>query len=387
MSPSGKNISNIFFGNPDIASKAKSRFVSYYMSIYFNIISKMTNEIHYLDFFSGPGKFKDGTLTVPLNVLKSTKDINGISYFFNDLYQIESLKNNIINSNFKNSLNKCIFSSDDCSIKDMSKYIPKTGAIISYVDSFSHLLSNTDFIAKLIEPSYSDCVLFINFDNIIRHYMNEKEKKHFLIFFGSEAHFEKMKQDVLCNDKYKWDAKVHLLLKDYVDRLSKEIKRQIFCLPVFFKSSNEASNTSHVILIISKNKKGIICVRESFSPKKYYELDDTLKNTYFNIRKSSFVVFEENPFQTRLFDYNELYYEEILEYININEENAVNIDQLLDIIDEKFQLTNKYCCAFSKKYVKEALHYLEKNEKIKIKCIGKRNNNCFNKNVLIYKEI
>ena len=129
----------------------------------------MTNEIHYLDFFSGPGKFKDGTLTVPLNVLKSTKDINGISYFFNDLYQIESLKNNIINSNFKNSLNKCIFSSDDCSIKDMSKYIPKTGAIISYVDSFSHLLSNTDFIAKLIEPSYSDCVLFINFDNIIRH--------------------------------------------------------------------------------------------------------------------------------------------------------------------------------------------------------------------------
>lgn len=383
-----RNISDRFHADPDIASKAKSIFVSYYMSLYFKIIKGTVSKINYLDFFSGRGKFDDGTYSVPLNVLNASKDIGNISYFFNDKNEIDVLKKNIKDSDFGNILDKCTFSKCDCSKDNMKKFIPDDGAILAYVDSFSHLLSNTKFISSLIEPDYSDCVLFINFQNIIRHYNQENEKNHFIEFFGSEEHFKEMKIRVLDKRDIKWDKKVYELLRDYIVRLSKEVAKPIYCLPVFFKVSDEASNTSHVILIISKNKTGIERIRESFSPKDFNNLDDSLKNSYFNIRNGSFVVFEENIFQKKLFDFNEDYFKSVLNYLGVGLENAITRDSLYDFINNEFYNKHKYCSAISKKYLNKALKYLEKEKLIKVTNTGarKRVEGTFGNNVLIYKE-
>lgn len=389
MSKYNKEKAKKFFENPDIASRAKTRLVSYYMSLYFNIIrNTVKGRIHYLDFFSGPGLYGDGTLTVPLNVLKCTKDLYDIDYYFNDLNLIDELKQNIQSSGLGDMLCKCKFTEEDCSTADMENYIPKSGALISYVDSFSHLLTNTSFVKKLIEPRYSDCVIFINFSNIIKRYKIEEEKKHFLVFFGSLENFEKMKREVLSNENIVWDKKVQILLKDYLDRLTKCVGSKLYSLPIFFKATEEDTNTNNVILIISKNITGIDRIRKSFSPSGYNQCDDTLKNSYFNIRKSSFVVYENNIRQVQLFDFDEMYYEEILKYIEIGKDNAVTRDDLCKYIDETFLKKNSYCCAFSEKYINKALKSLENEGKIKTYYIGtrKRPKGTFGKDVFIYRE-
>ena len=77
-----------FFDEQKEKSKVKTEIVINFLNIYLNIISnsKWTKgkDIYYIDLFSGPGVYKDGVSSTPIeimNMLENMKDIlmeNGI---------------------------------------------------------------------------------------------------------------------------------------------------------------------------------------------------------------------------------------------------------------------------------------------------------------------
>ncbi len=118
--PAGSATTDNFFNEQKEKSRGKTEivinFLNIYLNIYLNIISNSKwgkdRDIYYIDLFSGPGVYKDGTCSTPIEIMnmlanmKNRVAANKVHFVFNDENQnfVNCLKENIINHIYYNSI-------------------------------------------------------------------------------------------------------------------------------------------------------------------------------------------------------------------------------------------------------------------------------------------
>lgn len=349
---------DIFDSNPDEGTLTKTNLVCSYYALFLRIC-KNTNpnrKIKYFDLFCGPGTFKNGIESVPIRLLKMINKIgiNNIELYFNDnkKFYIEKLKENIKNnSEISNLIEICNFSNKDARDFNIQDLIRKDDIVLSYIDPSGHVGVSVDRVSSLINNYFSDLVLFININSVLRHISVENERENYISLCGTEANYERFK--VLMNNKNICnEEKYDIFVKDFLDRLRKKMRMSIYCLPIILRYSGEQTEVFAYLLVISKSMKGI---------DKAKDIKD--EYNYLHIQKGRIIGYEEQKcmINFNLFDDGSA---ELLNYIPSN--RLVSREELIKNIDECFVNKYGYVSAYGEKTLNMFLRDLETNEKIEV---------------------
>ncbi len=87
-----------WFDEPSPESKTKIDIVTEYFDAWSNVLAAKSPQLAYVDLFSGPGRYVDGTESVPLCILKKTiekKLQSKVVAIFNDRDFCDELRNNV----------------------------------------------------------------------------------------------------------------------------------------------------------------------------------------------------------------------------------------------------------------------------------------------------
>ena len=292
-----------FFDQPKEKSKIKVYIVTEFFKTYFSIINRrgFSEEIYYIDLFSGPGIYKDGTRSTPMvlmDIVESFKDDdirNKLVMLFNDE-----------NSEYYNTLNqqvvqhpvypklkhKPIVLNKKASEVDLTTYYSNQKPKFSFIDPWGYIDVSAEQISKLVKSIGSDCVLFFNSNRILQDLGKSHSKSHMQKIFGSRyEEAVSVQQDRSLSQYSKAHKFVSLFSQNLYDTYFAGLKSKgyrLFVLP-FAVEQDEVEKISHYLLFITKNHKAIsemkkIMVKKSntFSEILGYDNKDLLTISLFS---------------------------------------------------------------------------------------------------------
>ena len=304
------SITDNFFVEQSEKSAIKSAIVSNFFKVYLRIISKRyeNEEIYYIDLFSGPGMYDDGSKSTPLYIMDALEAYNDNKVFdrfhfvFNEDNKVyyDKLVDNIKSHTLYTRLNnKPIITNQSAEQIDLSVYAKGNNPVFSFVDPFGYKSTSAKQIWDLVHGIGSDCIFFFNANRIIMDFKKDNKEQIFRELFGDyyselgnklskiQSHHEKM-------------AKVleafSMNLKDLVK--SKPYNYQLFVLPFGF-AFDDRERESHYLLFITKNHKAV-CEMKSIMSKvansicEFYSFDSKKINqlSFFNIQDDAYVNFK-----------------------------------------------------------------------------------------------
>ncbi len=196
-----------FFEIPKEHSLIKNAIVKKYFDAWSNVLSQKNKFINYIDFFSGQGKFENGTDSTPLNILNLIASKPKLSSccktFFNDydIANYELLTNNIrSNPFFQNISNKIqvynitVDENIINTLKDL-KEIDLKYPTLSYLDPFGYKGLLIDLMRYLIQGFGNEIILFFNFNRINAALSNKMFDLNMKYIFGA-SEFTKLKSEI-----------------------------------------------------------------------------------------------------------------------------------------------------------------------------------------------
>lgn len=258
---------DFFFDSPSEQSKIKARIVTSYFSAWSKVMCHnwpSSTEIGYVDLFSGPGVYQDGSESVPLllvkEVLNNSELLTRMWFLFND-----QSENNI------NDLKKYIKNVDVCDILDKRiQYSTKTidekfasdirinaqGPILSFVDPFGYKGLTIDLISKLIKNNGSDCIFFFNYNRINMALSSNTKFDEYLgsIFGATRVSSLKTELKGLTAEK-----REPIVLNALITALKDNNANYV--LPFKFYRTDMV-RTSHFIIFVSKHKRGCSIMKQ-----------------------------------------------------------------------------------------------------------------------------
>ena len=225
----GRSITDDFFVEQTEKSAIKSAIVYNFFKVYIRIINaKFNKKIYYIDLFSGPGKYDDGTASTPIHILNAIEAYDNsllIQCVFNerDKEYFDKLKNNVINHEVYNNLAyKPIITNVDAADVDLSQYLKGNVPAFSFVDPFGYKGTSVEQIWQLVHNVGSDCVFFFNANRIIMDFDKPNKDRDFSKLFG-EYYDELSKKIQNCPSHY---SKMKLVLKAFTMNLQNVVYRQ-----------------------------------------------------------------------------------------------------------------------------------------------------------------
>ena len=260
-------IDSDFFDESREQSRVKSAIVSKYFEAWARVIMgyqdhnpqllEKEKKIAYIDLFSGPGKYKDGTESTPLVVLKKALQDDRMRErlitIFNDKEStnIASLEKESRNLPGIEKLKfKPIFSTEEVG-EDIVRLFEKTKLIptLFFVDPWGYKGLSLRLIKSAIKDWGSDCIFFFNYRRINMGLNNPLFKEHMNALFGEE------RAEELGEELKPLSVEERELL--VIEELCQALKRfeLRFVLPFRFKDSN-GRRTSHHLILVSKHPKG-----------------------------------------------------------------------------------------------------------------------------------
>ena len=243
----------------------KAKIVSNYFTAWSRIMCQnwaSSIPIGYVDLYSGPGIYQDGSISVPIMLIKTVLNdprlCNRFWFYFND-----QDRNNILN------LKKTIEGMDD-KLERKIQYSVKTvdgeytdaikinskGPILSFVDPFGYKGLTNNLINKLIENNGSDCIFFSNYNRInMALSSNTKFDDSLENIFGKQrvAILKKELQDLSAEEREP------IVLNALIESLEENSANYV--LPFKFYSA-EMLRTSHFIVFVSKSKLGCSIMKQ-----------------------------------------------------------------------------------------------------------------------------
>lgn len=258
---------DVFFETPSEQSKVKAKIVSSYFSAWSRIMCKNwygSTEIGYVDLFSGPGVYQDGSESVPLLLVKRTLSdsqlTNRMWFYFNDndADNIFNLKQNVGDIDVDKRLEKRIkYDTKTIDERYAANVIIKSkGPILSFVDPFGYKGLTIELINKLIENNGSDCIFFFNYNRInMALSSNTKFDEYLESIFG----FSRVK---LLKEELKGlsveERELHV-----INALISTLKNNNanYVLPFKFYRTDMV-RTSHFIVFVSKHKRGCSIMKQ-----------------------------------------------------------------------------------------------------------------------------
>ncbi len=334
-----------FFDEQKEKSKVKTEIVINFLNIYLNIISnsKWTKgkDIYYIDLFSGPGVYKDGVSSTPIeimNMLENMKDrvaANKVHLVFNDENRefVNCLNEKIrTHSYYKSIIHKPIITNEHVCDFNLQPYLISGSPIFSFIDPWGYKDISTNLIWSLVKPIGSDCILFFNSNRILQdlskpnHYDDMKDL--FGVEYSNALSFQK-------NKEMRQNRKADLLLEFFIKNLYCKIKSEysnysksykLFALPFTFLK-DDSVKTSHQIVLLTKNHKAILEMKKVMVKKS----NNNAKEFMFDSKKVGYL-----SFFTREDDVSENFRKLITDMLKIDKSlfnKTFTCESLLEYID------------------------------------------------------
>ena len=262
-----------FFNSQTASSRIKSNIVANYFPKYCKIILKHPQkEIRYLDLFSGPGIYMDGSLSTPILIGDlCNKDVtlrNVVRLMFNDNQHIDTLKDHFlkryVDYPFKfdpRFANKTVGEDEQ-----LSSYFRKSTIVgknphptLLFFDPFGYKGINTRDLANFLSNWGNEIFLFFNIKRI--HAAVENDKFDDLMNELFPTTFQKIKND------RKYVGQVSERLNLIIENLANEFKHIVPNLfHCAFKFQEEDSHTtSHYIIHFTKHNRGYDLVKQIYN--------------------------------------------------------------------------------------------------------------------------
>jgi three-Cys-motif partner protein len=256
-------MSKDFFQEVKESSKIKSNIVIKYFKAWYKIIQKGKSEkIGYIDLFCGPGKYKDGTESTPLLLLKEVVNIselhNKFASFFTDKENefVENLRNEIKNIpnieklEYKPIVNRIEVSDEVVKILKGTQLIPS----FVFIDPCGYKGLSLELVNSVIKDWGCECLFFFNYNRINAGINNELMEDHINKIFGKErANNLRM----LLQDKEAYQRE-RITLDKLVEGLKEAYGKYVqpFCIKF-----NDKERTSHYLIFVTKNFLGYEIMR------------------------------------------------------------------------------------------------------------------------------
>jgi len=363
-------MSDEFFDQCAEHSQIKAKIVSEYFDVWAQIIllsskGPRNKDIAYIDLFSGPGRYEDGTESTPLLVLRkaiANSEIgNHLISIFTDKWEghIESLEEEIGNlpgiENLKEKpqIEKQEVGAKIVKILNEMRLIPS----LVFLDPCGYKGLSLALINSVIKDWACECIFFFNYNRINAGIHNEMVEDHINAIFG-EQRAEKLRL-VLRNKKPYEREK--LVLDELMEAL-KEVHGR-FVHPFRF-SHKDKDRTSHYLIFVTKHFRG-------------YEKMKEIMGKYSSSKTQGVPSYECNPF-----------YEPDLFYKPLDELKKMLLSEFAGQTLAMCDIYTQHSVGkrYTKKNYKEALVDLaERENMIKVICPGnkKRRKGTMGDNVMV----
>jgi hypothetical protein len=252
-------MANSFFEERREQSEIKTKIVTEYFSVWAKIMSSKanTNRLAYIDLFSGPGRYTDGSKSTPIKVLEfilsQPKLVNMMVTMFNDADSdfISSLRSAISEMPSIETLKHKPHINNSQVGDELADLFNKTNLVptFAFVDPWGYKGLSSKLITALVKDWGSDAVFFFNYNRINMGMTNTKVEEHINSIFGEER--AKLIRPMLRGMSP--EERELLLLDQLALALSDNgIK---FVLPFRFISPNR-DKTSHYLVFVTKHVLG-----------------------------------------------------------------------------------------------------------------------------------
>lgn len=256
---------NDFFDEMTESSMIKSKIVEEYFTTWASIMNRKakSDKLAYIDLFSGPGRYKDGSVSTPIKVLekiiKNPDFRRKIITVFNDVNRdyVESLQNEINKLVGINLLtHKPIVMNEEVDDK-IALIFEKINLVptFAFIDPWGYKGISKKLIDALIKDWGSDCIFFFNYNRIKMGLNNPVVMDRINLIFGEERS-KILRERVLQLDK---DEQELTIINELSETLSNDGKR--FVLPFRFVREG-GKRTSHYLIFISKHVLGYEKMKE-----------------------------------------------------------------------------------------------------------------------------
>lgn len=257
-----------FFDESRDNSLVKAEIVAKYFWAWAKVIiptaKKWSNKIAYIDLFSGPGRYQNGSKSTPLLILERAIADPDMSQMlvtlFNDkdsnntqsLQQAIELIPDISRLSYKPIvLNKEVGEEIVQAIKQINK-VPT----LFFIDPWGYKGLSLELIGAVIKDWGCDCIFFFNYNRINMGLPNVAVDKHMNSLFGQQ------RADALRGQlrKLQQPYERELVIVEAISQALKEIGGN-YVLPFCFKTDT-GIRTSHHLIFVSKNVLGYSIMKE-----------------------------------------------------------------------------------------------------------------------------
>jgi len=244
-----------FYDEPLPQSSVKKRLVVKYFSAWVRVMNsiKKNDKIAYIDLFCGPGRYEDGTISTPLEILNIIAENNDYCNKFvtvfndKDLNNVSKLKKEIESILAIHKLkHKPILMNEeiDINFSDIFK-----GAMIPsliFIDPWGYKGITKKLFYELLKSWGCDCILFFNYNRIRPGIENPKMEEHMVSLFGTDRFTSLNKKLKTCQSG---DCEA-IILNEFAEAM-RDIGAK-YVLPFRFENKDQ-DKTSHYIIFLSKN--------------------------------------------------------------------------------------------------------------------------------------
>jgi three-Cys-motif partner protein len=254
-----------FFSEMTDASHVKATIVEKYFKAWATVMASKARpgKLGYIDLYSGPGRYEDGSESTPLKILQhcmATPNLKTRMFtFFNDanpkfaqqLTEEIKLLPNIADLTFEPIVTNSAVGPDLVEVLKKMTLIPS----LSFVDPWGYKGLSKELIDALTKDWGSDTIFFYNYNRVNAAICNNKVTNHINAIFG-EAKAEELRNVVGSLSPEQREAEV---MKAVAEVLSNEGKNYV--LPFRFVAEGRKS-TSHYLIFVTKNPLGYKIMKE-----------------------------------------------------------------------------------------------------------------------------
>ena len=258
-----------FFKQSREQSLVKAQIVAKYFWAWAKVImpwaKKGQKKIAYVDLFSGPGRYEDGSKSTPLRILEQAIDDKSP-----DMREMLIAIFNDINSNNNQSLKKAIDSLNGINTlkhqpivlnKEVGEEIIhdfqriRLVPTLFFIDPWGYKGLSLELIGSVIKDWGCDCIFFFNYNRINMGLSNKAVQEHMNALFG-EKKANHLREQLKDKRSYERELIVVEELSEALQKIGGE-----YVLPFCFKN-NKGNRTSHHLIFVSKHVRGYEIMKE-----------------------------------------------------------------------------------------------------------------------------
>jgi three-Cys-motif partner protein len=265
-----------FFAKQTISSMVKAKIITEYFPSYCQIITKAKKprEIRYLDLFSGPGIYNDGSWSTPLLIGKQVSELENlrtmVQLVFNDNKYCNQLKSNFTSCFPEGTFVKTPRFGDKTIGEDehIDKWLVKNThennvnpkPSLLFIDPFGYKGIETSVLARFLSNWGNELFIFVNIKRIHPALENDKFNDLMVDLFPTTL-------STLRNDR-RYLATTAERIQLIIDKLGQEyesiLKSKIYYTAFKFQEEDNSA-TSHYILHLTKHHRGFDLVKQIYT--------------------------------------------------------------------------------------------------------------------------